>query len=241
MSVYHITHTPGLSEICLYLDSGCQFSCHGCITSWHPLDCHLRSTRAEEHKSVSLSIDQVISCLSSLVFKKAIFLGKEPTEDEDFLPIAKILKEKFSTYNIFLTNGYKYINNKVLDEVCVSIKTISPEIFKDFTGKSNHKQVIKNFKKYVNISHMKVRAESVFIPNYIDKDEIEKIARFIAKVDPEIPYRIDAYIPYSQDDRFKRPSKEEMEEVKEISRRYLKNVSILYLGVNVKYKVERIY
>jgi len=240
MSVYHITYTPDLSGICLYFDGDCQFSCHGCITSWHPEDCHLEeSTRAAEYQGIN--INKVIAYLKPLSFKKVIFLGKEPAEDRDFLPLAKILKGKFSTYNIFLTNGWRYIDDKALDEAGLSIKAITPQLFKDFTGKNNPKQVLENFKRYVSVSHIKVRAESIFIPGYIDRDEIEKIARFIAEIAPDIPYRIDAYIPYSRNDRFRIPTKAEMEEAKKISERYLKNVSILHSGVKVRYKVERVY
>ncbi len=242
MGVYHITYTPGLKEICLYLEGGCQFSCHGCITDWHPEDCHLtETTGVPEYKNNSISINEVIGYLKPLCFQRVIFLGKEPTEDIDFLPLAKILKEKFCTHNIFLTNGWEYIDDKALDGVCVSIKAITPQVFKDFTGKDNPKQVLENFKRYVSAPHIKVRAESIFIPGYIDIDEIERIARFIAEVDSNIPYRIDAYITYSKEDRFRRPTKSEMEEAKKISEKYLKNVSILHPGIKVKYKVERIY
>jgi pyruvate-formate lyase-activating enzyme len=240
MGVYHITHTPELNEICLYFNAGCNFSCHGCITNYHPEDCHLEESISQsEYKSIN--IDEVIAYLKPLSFNRVIFLGKEPTEDADFLPLAKILKEHFSTYNILLTNGYKFAADKALDEVCVSIKAISRELFKDFTGRDDPERVLKYFKRYVNSFALRVRAESIFIPGYIDIDEIEKIIQFIARVDSSIPYRIDAYIPYAKEDRFRRPTKMEMEQVQKIAKEYLKNVSILHYGVNVKYKVETIY
>jgi len=240
MGVYHITYTPGLKEICLYLDEGCQLSCHGCITNWHPKDYHLEEDSSSlEHRIIN--IDKVIGYLKTISFEKVIFLGKEPTVDKDFLPLARILKKRFATYNVFLTNGLKYIDDKALDEVCISIKAITPRVFKEFTGKDRAKEVLENFKIYTRFSHMKVRAESVFVPGLIDIDEIEKIAKFIAEIDPDIPYRIDGYIPYSEDDKSRRPTKVEMEKAKKISERYLKSVSILHYGVKVKYRVERVY
>lgn len=244
MGVYHITYTPSLSEVCLYFDGGCNFSCHGCITDYQPWDCHL-SENLRQAKNRTLNINKVIFYLRPLTCKRIFFLGKEPTQDVDFLPLAKILKELFFAYNILLTNGYKFVEDKVIDEVCVSIKAISKEIFKDFTGQDNPERALKNFKKYANIPNLKVRAESVFIPGYIDKVEIERIAQFIASVNPEIPYRIDGYIPADAylggKDRFRRPTEEEMKEAKTIAEKYLRNVSILHYGVKVKYKVERIY
>jgi pyruvate-formate lyase-activating enzyme len=238
MGVYQITYTPELKEICLYFDGRCNFSCHGCITNWHPADCHIEEPR--QTKNRTLNKKEVTSYLKPLSFKRAIFLGKEPAEDADFLPLAKILKKDFSTYNILLTNGYQFVEDMAIDEVCVSIKAISKELFKDFTGKGNPERILKNFKRYVNTPALKVRAESIFIPGYIDKDEIEKIAKFIAKVDSSIPHRIDAYIP-QHEDKFKRPTEKEIKSAKVVAENYLKNVSILHYGAKVKYKVERIY
>jgi len=41
MPVYNITHTLERGQICLFLDSGCQLSCHGCIVDVYPMDYHL--------------------------------------------------------------------------------------------------------------------------------------------------------------------------------------------------------
>lgn len=238
MGVYHITYTPELHEICLYFDGGCQFSCHGCITDYNPWDCHIK--KLSHTKNRTLSIQEVTDHLKYLSFDKVIFLGKEPTIDRDFLPLTKILKERFSTYNIFLTNGWEYIDDKTLNEVCVSIKVVSKRIFKDFTGLNNPIKVLTNFRRYVATPNLKVRAESIFIPDYIDTGEIEKIARFIASVDNAILYRIDGYIP-KKSDRFRKPTKGEMKEAQKIAKKYLKNVSILHSRIKLKAKVKRVY
>lgn len=239
MGIYHITYTPGLKEVCLYLNGGCQFSCHGCITDWHPEDCHL-DEETGQIKNRTLDIEEALFYLQPLAFKKVIFLGKEPTVDSDFLPLAKTLKKHFSTYNILLTNAWEYVEDEAVDEVCVSIKAITPRFFKDFTGKADPERVLKNFKRYVNKTNLKIRAESVFIPDYIDEREIEKIACFISEVDKTIPYRIDAYIPFNND-KFRRPTEDEMNKAKIIAEKYLENVYILHKGVKVRYPVKRIY
>jgi pyruvate-formate lyase-activating enzyme len=197
-------------------------------------------------KSRVLRIEEVISYLKPLSFKRAIFLGKEPTYDVNFLPVARALKERFFTHNILLTNGFKFVKDSSIDEVCISIKAISKELFKDFTKRDNPKRVLANFRKYASQPHLKVRAESIFIPGYIDREQIEKIAKFIASVDDSIPYRIDGYIPASvysleKKDSFRAPTKDEMEEAKMIAQRYLKNVSILHFGIKPKYRVKRVY
>ncbi len=244
MGVYHITYAPQASEVCLYFDGKCNFSCRGCISKFYPWDCHLDEVLTQK-RNKGLSRKSVPLYLKPLSFKKVIFLGSEPSADSDFLPLTGILKKEFSSYNILITNGFKYVRDKVIDEVCISIKAVSKDIFKNFTGRDNPEQVLKNFKKYADIPTLKLRAESIFIPGYIDKEEIEKIAQFIASIDPKIAYRIDAYIPtdrYSKTtDRFRAPDKREMSEAKIAAEKYLKNVSTLQYQVKTKFKVKRVY
>lgn len=238
MGVYHITYAPGLKEVCLYFDSSCNFSCHGCITKFHPEDYHLDKSLRQSKKRTLLK-KGVMFYLKPFSFNRVIFLGLEPTIDSDFFQLAQNLKRQFSTYNILLTNGYNYVKDKAINEVCVSIKAITPSVFKDFTSKSDPGKVLENFKRY--FANYILRAESVFIPGYIDIDETEKIAHFIGSVNFEIPYRIDGYISAKKVERFRSPTEDEMREVKEVAERYLKNVSVLHHQVSVKHKVVRIY
>ncbi|MFH1859855.1 MAG: hypothetical protein ABH870_02395 [bacterium] len=263
MAVYHITYTPSLHELYLYFggstsgrgstsgNSKCSFSCHGCISKYHPKDIHLvpevllhgQSKEAKDEKlqtEEGVPLTQVLSQIGLLSIKSVTFLGKEPTGDSDFLPLARILKTQFSSHNTLLTNGWEYVGNEAIDEVCLSIKAITPTLFEDWTGRSGPERVLENFKRYADCQRIKLRAESLFVPEYIDCDEIGKIAQFIATVSREIPYRIDGYIPFGIKDRFRRPTKEEMEGAKIVAEEYLQNVSILYKGVKIKNKVERI-
>ena len=89
-------------------------------------------------------------------------------------------------------------------------------------------------------SGTQLRAESVFIPEYIDGAETEKIARFIAEVDKSIPYRIDAYIP-TGDNPWRRPTPQEMQKAVSLARKYLLNVSCLTGNEDLKHEVLRIF
>jgi len=240
MGVYHIAYTPKLDGVSLYFNAGCNFSCKGCLIDFYPWDRHL-DRKFTEAKNRTLNINEVIVYLKPLSFKKVIFLGKEPTIDRDFLPLARITKKDFFTHNILITNGWEYIEDEAIDEVCVSIKAVTPQLFKEFTGQDNPLRVLNNFKKYVHNPKIKVRAESIFIPGYIDNIEIEKIAEFISSVDSTIPYRIDGYISRLENDRFRRPTRAEMEEAKSVSEKYLQNVSFMYLRTKLKARSERIY
>lgn len=74
MGVYHITYTPELRQVCLYMDGGCSFSCHGCITDYHPQDCHIKDAKKEKNRI--LKIEEVISFFKLLDFKKLSSWGK---------------------------------------------------------------------------------------------------------------------------------------------------------------------
>ena len=237
MGIYHITYAPKTRELCVYFDGPCNFSCHGCVCRNRPLDIHLADS--SKRAGSPISAEYALKLIERLDFRKVIFMGFEPTVDQEFYRLAKILKTRFDSYNILLTNGYRLVEEEIIDSVCVSIKAITEEIFRRFTGRSGSERVLLNFKRYWDLG-VELRAESILIPGLIDAEEIERIARFIAGIDPRIPYRIDGYIPM-KNDKYRRPTIMELEEAKRRAEKHLKNVSILHHGMKLRYAVKRIY
>jgi pyruvate-formate lyase-activating enzyme len=85
--------------------------------------------------------------------------------------------------------------------------------------------------------------ETVFIPGYVDEDEVLRIADFIASVDREIPFRIDAYLPI-QGLPWQAPKTDDIQSLTERVRHFLPNTSCLYGDEGRKelaYGVERIF
>ena len=113
---------------------------------------------------------------------------------------------------------------KNLDGARVSIKAVSDGLHRDFTGASNC-SVLENFVGAYKMG-ISLEASSVFIPGYIDCDEIEKIAGFVASVDPGIPYHITGYVPVPDNEvLWRQPSYEEVENAMETARSYLSRVT----------------
>jgi pyruvate-formate lyase-activating enzyme len=144
-----------------------------------------------------------------------------------------------------LTNGYALNENRIdelrdakLNEICLSIKALRDTLHIQYTGKSNQR-VIKNF-DLLDRSGIQIRAESVLIPQLIERDEIKSIACFIASVDSSIPYRIDGYVPV-QGARWRQPSRKEMLKAVEEAKKHLENVSYIYSGMELKGNVLNIY
>lgn len=245
MGVYQITYAPKIEQICLYLDGGCDFHCHGCISRFHLEACYFYGEIIKRTHNKILSLKETLRLIEPLSVKSAVFLGQEPTRDSIFLPLAEILKKKYSAYNAVITNCWRYIDEAV-DEVCGSIKAVTQRVFREFTGRDNPLRVLENFKRYANNPGIKLKAETIYVPGLVTKDEIRSIAAFIGSVDSGIPYRIDAYIPIGtyfpeQTDRFRKPTQDEMDEAKKTAEGYLKNVSILTREVKPKFGVRKIY
>ena len=245
MNIYHITYAPTVKTVHLHF-WGCNLSCRACLRLKEIYDCHLEETgnsifnkdkKTAETPQSFLGLEEVMEILERLEVASVIFMGAEPTIDPQLPPLAKSLHREFKSYNILLTNGFKLIDLEHIDEVVFSIKAVTDSLHRHYTGKSN-KKALNNFVR-LNQSGIKLRAESIFIPEYIDSSEIENIARFIAGVNTAIPYRIDAYIPVA-DSPWRRPTPEEMEEAVTTAGRYLVNVSCLKGNEELKHEVVRI-
>lgn len=125
---------------------------------------------------------------------------------------------------ILTTNGY-YLKNIVddlfVDEIHVDLKAFDDEKHKYLTGKSN-KNVLKCI-EYLAKKKLNFEVDAVLIPNIVDFDEIEKIAKFLSKWD--VRYRIIGYTPFNNNLNARKPTKEELLKAKEIAKKYLSNVT----------------
>ena len=245
MNIYHITYAPRVKTIHLYF-WGCNLSCRACLLLKEIYDRHLEKTKDsifnKESKSAEtpqrfLGLEEVMRILERLEVRTIYFMGGEAAIDRQLPQLAEALHQEFRSYNILLTNGFKLIDLEPIDEVVFSIKAVTDGLHRHFTGKSN-KKALNNFVR-LNQSDIRLRAESIFIPEYIDYTEIENIARFIAEVNRAIPYKIDAYIPVG-DNPWRRPTPEEVEEAVTVAKRHLLNVSHLTGHEDLKFEVLRI-
>lgn len=246
MNVYHISYSPDTKIVDLHF-WGCNLACRACLLKREIYDCHLDETRDRIRQEQNrenrvpdefLDMEQVLQYLGKLEVVQVILMGAEPALDPELPRLTEALHREFSSYNTLLTNGFHPPDFTHIDEVVFSIKAVTGSIHRDFTGSSNEKS-LENFVTLYN-SDIQLRAESIYIPGYIDSIEIGKIARFIADIDRDIPYRIDAYIPVSGNP-WRRPAPREIEHAADIARKHLNNVSYLTGNETLKYEVVRIF
>ena len=143
---------------------------------------------------------------------------------------------------VLLTNGRKFPPLPMVDEVIFSIKAITPALHRDYTGVDN-KVILRNFTKIASSKSVSLHVETVFIPDYVDEDEVLRIADFIASVDRAIPFRIDAYLPI-HGLPWRAPQAHEIQSLAEKARCMLPNTSCLYGDegkIELAYEVERIF
>lgn len=201
MKAYHIVYEPTFRSVALHIWTDCNLSCRGCYCQHEILDFGLIDNWAERVASQVpaspptrfLSLEKVMKLIGGLDIDRAVFIGTEPSLDPELPTLAEALHRMFGSYNIMLTNGVRLTEMKHIDEVIFSLKAISDDIYRDYTGRSN-KRTLENFVTVYN-SGKKLQAECLLIPGYIDVQEVEHIARFVASVDKDITLRIDGYFP----------------------------------------------
>lgn len=113
--------------------------------------------------------------------------------------IAKIAYKR-NLKNIFVTNGY--ISNEALEYISpflnganIDLKAMSNGFYKDIC-KAKLKPVLDNIKLFYDLG-IWIEITTLIIPGYNDKiSDIKKIADFIKKIDPNIPWHITRFHPH---------------------------------------------
>jgi len=181
------------------LFNGCNWNCSFCVRKVGKWDFCL----PDELKRVLdnlwsrgevefLSIEEVVEILNENRVNLAFLGGGEPTVDGEL----KSLVERLKKENIdvwLLTNG-ELLDEKLVDMVkgiTFSIKALDDALHRRITGVSNL-NILENFRRFAGSG--KIVAETVYAENIVECDEILKIAKFIALVDPNIRFRIDPLV-----------------------------------------------
>ena len=231
--IYNITQYTNDDSIYVLFD-GCNFQCKGCIRKESKCDSHLSSDVQGQFKTIEefrqLSLDEFETIAKRLRVKRATLGGGEPTLDTE-LPAVVELLEELGIKTLLITNGH-ILNGKLIERLeeaglsgaQISIKAHDDYIHRFYTGQTN-KSVLENFKILAN-TRIKLIAESILIPRLVQESEIQRIAEFIASVNPVIPYRIDGFIPL-KDTPWKRPSPAEMTRAAQIAKKHLLIVNYL--------------
>jgi pyruvate formate lyase activating enzyme len=173
-----------------------------------------------------LAVDYMKTVLRSVDFDKLLFMGGEPTVAKELPEMLDFGKNTLGvkTY-LGHTNGNR-LPLPNLDGANVGLKAWDEQIHLRYTGRPKQ-PIFDNFAAAVGAG-LDMKANVVFIPGFVDLDQIEAIAEWIASLNPEIAFHIMGYIPVPGQP-YERPTAEQMDAAVRVCQRHLHNVARSHL------------
>jgi len=182
---------------------GCTFNCLFC-QNWHHRE-GLKAEKPQSAQDVAQAVDKEISCIC--------YFGGDPSPQLlHSIHVSRFaLAQKKNKILRFCWETNGSMNSRLLEEIldlalesggCVKfdLKTFNPGINMALCGRSND-QTKMNFE--LAAKRMKKRQEppliigsTLLVPGYVEKEEVYQIAKFIASLDPEIPYALLGFYPH---------------------------------------------
>ena len=232
LCVYHIVYEPSYKSIIFHHWTECNLKCRGCYCQREKLDfsllpdwqLRLATNPPETPPEKLLSLPEALEMTDSLAIERSIFIGIEPSLDPCLPDLAKAMKSRHSAYNILFTNGVALPDLSDIDEVIMSLKAVTPEVYRQYTLGDNRK-MLANFRR-VHGMGKRLQAEITLVPGAVEAAEVEKAAEFIASIDREIPLRINGFIRLSGVE-YRAPTGEEVEAAAKLAKKHLTTVNYL--------------
>ena len=179
--------------------SSCTLDCLFC-QNWH-------FREVDPDRSTGITSQDLADCASRLSYCVCFFGGDPASQMPHALGAAKFLAEK-GLVICWETAGTG--NPKLMDRAfqyslqtggCIKfdLKTFTESLHITLTGRSN-KQTLENFSRLGGSFTQRpdppvMIASTLLVPGYISVDEVRQIARFIANINPEIPYSLLGFAP----------------------------------------------
>ncbi len=179
----------------------CNLNCLYC-QNWHFRELTLTSPW--------VSIDTMLSAINERV-SCVCFFGGDPSPQVHFainfsqraLKTKKKLRICWETNGLFSKKFLKKVVELSLESFGIikfDLKAYNKEVHLALTGYGNE-VILENFAEVAQYFNERkevplLTASTLLVPGYIDEKEVEGIAKFIASLNPEIPYRLLAYYPH---------------------------------------------
>ena len=175
-----------------------------------------------------LSMDEVRRALRSVRIEKVNFMGGEPTVATELPEALAFCKQELGV-RTFLghTIGLR-LPLPHLDGANVGLKAWDDEVHRRYTGRERQ-PFFDNFAAAYRAG-LEMRANIVFIPGFVDLDQVEAVAAWVAALDRTIPFHVMGYIPVPGQP-FPRPTAAQMEQAVTVCRQHLNKVNASHLTV----------
>ena len=175
-----------------------------------------------------LTIAEMQTALRSVPVDKVYFMGGEPTVARELPAMLDFAKNTLGVKtSLGHTNGSQ-LPLPNLDAANVGLKAWDDEVHRRYTGRER-KPIFDNFAAAYRAG-LELRANIVFIPGFVDLDQVGAVAAWIATLDRAIPFHIMGYIPVPGQP-YPRPTATQMEQAGAICRSHLEHVAASHLTV----------
>jgi len=173
---------------------GCNFRCSWCQ--------NFDISQASKQGKIfghDISPEQIIEKALKAGCKSIAYTYNEPAIFIEFVKDTAELARKKGLKNILITNGYlskenfEYIGD-LIDAMNIDFKSFSDSVYKKYCGASL-KPVLDSIKR-AHEKDIHIELTTLIIPGINDSDEeLEQMAKFISKVDKNIPWHISRFFP----------------------------------------------
>lgn len=233
---YHTHAENEYSNLAVFYGS-CTLDCLFC-QNWHYRNLATILKPAISAKNLAAKVNESVSCIC--------FFGGDPSSQMPHalktsqIALEKARQEKRILRICWETNGYwKKVFAKKAAELSLEsggnikfdIKTWDENLNKALCGVSN-KHTLENF-KMIGEKYFQQRPElpvlsasTLLIPGYIDVKEVNNIAKFIADINPRIPYTLLAFYPQYIMNDLPTTSIKLAHDSRKAAQKHLKNVRI---------------
>lgn len=202
---------------------GCNFKCDFCQN--YDIS-QLKEIVGRERKP-----EEIVERAIKTGCKSIAYTYNEPTIFAEFVKDTAKLAHKKGLKNILVTNGYmtkeclEFLNGDI-DAMNIDLKSFNKEFYKKIC-KAKLKQVLETIKLAHEIG-IHIEITTLIVPGENEGiKELEKIAKFIGKIDKNIPWHISRFFPMYKMNNKEKTSIDVLEQAEVIGKRYLKHV---YLG-----------
>jgi len=215
----------------------CSFDCLYC-QNWHYRRLASKKQPVISSEELASKVDRSVSCIC--------YFGGDPSPQMPHaVSVSEIALEKSTREGRILrvcweTNGYMSegfarkaaeVSLKSGGVIKFDIKAWNPVLHKILCGVSN-RPTLENFKRiFQNYFHLRpevplLTASTLLVPGYVDVIEVEQIAKFLAELDPNIPYTLLAFYPQYMLYDLPTTRSKHAYECYEVAKKYLRSVRI---------------
>jgi pyruvate-formate lyase-activating enzyme len=160
---------------------------------------------------------------------------------------ARLIKDSTELWVLIETNGYgltsrnlDYLKETGADAFWLDIKAYDPDKHKWLTGCANDR-ILKLPAEMIKCGFV-LEVLSLYIPGVVETDDLEKIARLLAKVDRSIPFTLLAFFPEYRMKNYSKPTVIQMVEAYQRAKAAgLENIRLGNLGVFLKSEADQRY